>query len=61
MKGLGFAAAQGIYEAREKGEFVSCEDLQVRSGISKTVVETLKELGALGNLPDTSQMTFFAM
>ncbi len=61
VKGLGFAAAQGIYEAREKGEFVSCEDLQVRSGISKTVVETLKELGALGNLPDTSQMTFFAM
>jgi len=59
VKGLGRAAAQGIVEAREKGEFISCDDLQQRSGVSRTVVETLKELGALGDLPQTSQMSLF--
>lgn len=59
VKGLGMAAAQGIVEAREKGEFISCDDLQQKSGVSRTVVETLKELGALGDLPQTSQMSLF--
>jgi DNA polymerase-3 subunit alpha (Gram-positive type) len=61
VKGLGKAAAQGIVDAREKGEFISCEDLQTRSGASKSVVESLRGLGALGNLPETSQITFFGM
>ena len=61
VKGLGGAAAQGLMESREKGEFVSCDDLQTRSGISKTVVESLRQMGALGNLPETSQMTFFGL
>lgn len=60
VKGLGGAAAQGLMEARETGEdYISCDDLQARSGISKAVVESLRQLGALGNLPETSQMTFF--
>lgn len=51
---------QGLMEARESGEeFISCDDLQARSGISKAVVESLRQLGVLEGLPETSQMTFF--
>ncbi len=59
VKGLGEAAAKGMMEARESGPYISCDDLQARSGISKAVVQSLRDLGALGNLPETSQMTFF--
>ncbi|MPN29526.1 DNA polymerase III PolC-type [bioreactor metagenome] len=61
VKGLGGAAAQGLMDARNAGEFISCDDLQARSGISKTVVESLRQLGALGELPSTSQMTLFGL
>ncbi len=59
VKGLGEAAAQALMEAREEGEFISCDDLQNRSGVSKAVVESLSELGALGSLPATSQINLF--
>ena len=59
IKYLGTAAAEGLMAAREGGEYISCDDLQQRSGITKAVVESLRQLGALGDLPDTSQMSFF--
>ena len=60
VKGLGGAAAQGLMEARESGEeFISCDDLQARSGISKAVVESLRQLGVLEGLQETTQMTFY--
>ena len=59
VKGLGGAAAQGLMDAREEGPFISCDDLQARSGITKAVVQSLRDLGAIDGLPETSQMTFF--
>ena len=59
VKGLGGAAAQGRMDAREEGPFISCDDLQARSGITKAVVQSLRDLGAIDGLPETSQMTFF--
>ncbi len=61
VKGLGGAAAQGLVDAREAGEFISCDDLQNRSGITKAVVESLRQLGVLETLPATSQMNLFEM
>ena len=61
VKGLGGAAAQGLVDAREAGEFISCDDLQNRSGITKAVVESLRQLGVLEALPATSQMNLFEM
>lgn len=46
VKGLGTAAAEGLMAAREGGEYISCDDLQQRSGITKAVVEPLRQLGA---------------
>lgn len=61
VKGLGGAAAQSMMEAREAGPYISCDDLQNRSGITKAVVESLRQLGVLDALPATSQMNLFEM
>ncbi len=59
VKGLGAAAAESLMDAREEGEYISCDDLQARSGVSKTVIESLRQMGALDGLANTSQVTFF--
>ena len=46
-------------EASEQGAYISVDEVQTRSGVSKSVIEMLEEAGALGSLPKTSQMTFF--
>ena len=59
IAGLGTSAAESIVEAREEAEFTSIEDIAQRSKVNKTILEVMKESGALGNLPDSSQMSFF--
>jgi DNA polymerase-3 subunit alpha (Gram-positive type) len=59
LQGVGTAAAKSIAEAREDGEFVSIEDLRERARVSKTVIDILKSHGALGNIPETSQICLF--
>ena len=59
LGGLGETAAQKIVEARADGEFFSVEDLRNRAGLSKSVVELLREIGALKNMSETNQFSFF--
>ena len=60
VAGLGEAAAKSLHEAADPNDpYISCDDLQSRTGISKSVVQSLRDLGALDGLPETSQMTFF--
>ena len=59
LKGVGEAAAKGLYETAQKEQFISADDIVNRAGISSAVLETLREAGALGDLPETSQVTFF--
>lgn len=59
LSGVGEKAAYSIYEAATKGDYVSKEDFASMAGVSKTVIEKLSELGALDDLPDTNQMSFF--
>lgn len=59
LPGLGNTAANSIVEAREQGEFISIEDLRIRSKISKTVIEILTQNGCLKGMPESSQMSIF--
>lgn len=59
LKGVGEAAAKGLQKAGEQGAYISVDEVQTRSGASKSVIEMLEQAGALEGLPKTSQMTFF--
>ncbi len=60
VSGLGAVAAQNIVDEREKGRFMSVEDLQMRcTKVSKAVVELLEANNAMKDIPSTSQITLF--
>lgn len=59
VSGLGTNAALNIVKAREDGEFLSKEDLQQRSKLSKTVLEDLDLHGCLQDLPQSNQLSLF--
>ncbi|MGM8211718.1 PolC-type DNA polymerase III [Virgibacillus sp. W0430] len=59
VDGLGTNAALNIVKAREDGEFLSKEDLRVRSRISKTVLEYLDKQGCLNGMAEQNQLSLF--
>lgn len=59
MNGVGTNAAMNIYEKAQKGDFISIEEFQQQSGISKTVVEALTKSGAFGDMPLSNQISLF--
>ncbi|MFO7636424.1 MAG: PolC-type DNA polymerase III [Clostridia bacterium] len=60
MTGIGKAAANRISEEGKIRPFSSVEDFKNRTGVTKTVVEKLKDYGVLMHLPDSSQLSFFS-
>lgn len=58
LNGLGLTAAQNIYEAVKSG-VNTVEELKNASGISKTLLDTLRENGCIGDLPENNQLTLF--
>ncbi len=61
ISGLGDSAAQDLANCRKNGEkFISMEELgRACPKVSQTHLETLKRLGALGEMPETSQINLF--
>ena len=60
LSGVGEAAAISLREARDTGgEYISIDDLQSRAKVSSAVIDTLREVGALSGLPESSQTTLF--
>ncbi|MBQ1950621.1 MAG: PolC-type DNA polymerase III, partial [Clostridia bacterium] len=60
IAGLGEAAARSLQDAANPADpFISCDDMQNRTGVTKAVVQSMRDLGVLDGLPETSQMTFF--
>ena len=59
LKGIGDVAAKSLAYASKKGKYISIEDLVQRTGISKTVVDVMKQFNILDGLNDTSQLRLF--
>ena len=60
ISGLGESAARDIMEGREGKDFISIEEFSAACPkVSKTHIQMLKEAGAFGDLPDTSQVSLF--
>ncbi|NMP37900.1 MAG: PolC-type DNA polymerase III [Clostridiales bacterium] len=63
LGGVGESAAEGLAASRDdgSGEFFSVDDLKSRSGVSSSVITTLREAGALDGLPESSQVSLFGI
>lgn len=61
IDGIGETAAIAIADAvkANPGGFTAADDLANEPGVGKSVVEALREAGALGDLPETRQISFF--
>ena len=59
IAGLGESVAVGIVEAAKGEPFLSKEDFRNRSKASSTITDKLGELGILGDIPETDQISIF--
>ncbi len=57
IDGLGDKAADAVVEAAKQGKFLSRQDFKNRCKVSSTVTDLMADLGLLGDLPMTNQMS----
>ena len=59
IDGLGEKAAEAVVEAVKDGPFLSKDDFWQRTKVPKSVIDTMADLGLLGSLPETNQLSLF--
>ena len=59
IDGLGEKAADAVMEAAKNGPFLSKDDFRSRTKVSKTVIDLMSDLGLLGDIPESNQMSLF--
>ena len=60
ISGLGESAAEDLVEGRKGQQFLSVEEVALACPkVSKTHIQMLRDAGAFGDLPDTSQVSLF--
>ena len=59
IDGMGDKAAEGVVEAAAEGPFLSREDFRNRSKVSKTLCDLMADMGLLGDLPESNQLSLF--
>ena len=58
IDGMGEKAAISLEEAARTEKFTSREDLKTRGKVTSTIADKMFELGILGNMPESSQISF---
>lgn len=56
---VGEVAGEGIEIAARTGEFLSKDDLRARAKVGQTVIDKLNDLGLLGSMADSNQLSLF--
>ena len=59
IEGMGDKAAEAVELASKDGPYLSKDDFRQRTKVSKTVIDLMDELGLLGDLPESNQLSFF--
>ena len=59
IDGMGETAAESLAVAAKDGPFISRDDIRQRGKVSQTVIASLADLGVLGDLPESNQLTIF--
>ena len=59
IDGMGEKAADAVVEAVKDGPFISRDDFWNRTKVPKTVVEKMHDMGLLGDLPESNQISLF--
>ena len=59
LGGVGEKAADALYEAAKAGNYISRQEFGAEAGVSKTIIQSLSDMGVLDELPETNQMTMF--
>ena len=59
IEGLGDTVAKNIVAEREKGKFISIEDVKKRAKVSQTLIEKMKDMKILEGLPESNQLSLF--
>ncbi len=59
IDGMGDKAAEQIMEAAKDGPFLSKDDLKSRSKVPQGVLDRMGELGLLGDIPESNQISLF--
>ena len=59
IEGLGEKAADAVMEAAKDGPFLSKDDFRSRTKVSKTVIDLMADLGLLGDIPESNQISLF--
>ena len=59
IDGLGDTVAKNVVLEREKGKFISVEDLQNRGKVNQTTIDKMRMLGIFEELPESSQLSLF--
>ena len=59
IDGMGDKAAEGVVDAVKDGIFLSREDFCNRTKVSKTICDLMGDLGLLGDLPQSNQLSLF--
>ena len=57
--GVGAAAAEYVAKAAAEGDFMSIEELQEKSGATRAIIDALRAANAMGDLPESNQISLF--
>ena len=59
IEGMGTVAAEALAKAAGEGSFLSKEDIRIKGKVSQTCLDAMGELGLLGDLPESNQLSIF--
>ncbi len=60
LPNIGAAAAQGVINSRNDGEYMSVEDFQLRTRLNKSAMDMLRKENCFAGLPEKNQISLFA-